>query len=142
MQYLSNMKVSFDFDETLDQPHIQEYAKELIERGIEVHVLTTRYEDINNYPIYKDNKNYFKEMQKSLFSVAEKVGIKKKNIHFTNMDWKAAWLIHNPYDFIWHLDDYHKECDNLNAFTETIGICHLGGGSWINKCNKLLNAKK
>ena len=33
-------KVSFDFDGTLDMLHVQDYAKSLIEKGIEVHITT------------------------------------------------------------------------------------------------------
>lgn len=36
------MKVSFDFDDTLSKPKVQEYAKELINRGIEVYIVTAR----------------------------------------------------------------------------------------------------
>lgn len=36
------MKVSFDFDGTLEPPIVQQYAKELIEKGIEVWVVTSR----------------------------------------------------------------------------------------------------
>ena len=39
------MKVSFDWDGTLEIMHVQEYAKELIERGIEVWIVTSRFSD-------------------------------------------------------------------------------------------------
>ena len=35
--------VSFDFDSTLSRKDVQEYAKELLERGIDVWVVTTVY---------------------------------------------------------------------------------------------------
>jgi len=43
--------VTFDFDATLSRPDVQEYAKELIEKGIDVWVVTARYDDLHTMAI-------------------------------------------------------------------------------------------
>jgi hypothetical protein len=46
----SNMKkISFDFDSTLDRKLVQDFAYSLIKRGYEVWILTSRFEDCDNY---------------------------------------------------------------------------------------------
>jgi len=35
-------KISFDFDSTLDNEHIQIFAKELIQKGFNVYIVTSR----------------------------------------------------------------------------------------------------
>ena len=39
------MKVSFDFDGTLSRKDVQEYAKSLVNSGLEVWIVTSRFDD-------------------------------------------------------------------------------------------------
>jgi len=48
------MKVSFDFDGTLEQKEVQEYAKQLLEEGIEVWVVTTRWDENHKHKYRHD----------------------------------------------------------------------------------------
>jgi len=126
-------KVSFDFDDTLEYEVIQNYAKELINKGIDVHIVTTRYEDPSNYPDNRDghlNHDY-------LFQVAKELGINNDHIHFTNYTDKWPFFIDK--DFIWHLDDNNVECRMIttNTKNKTKGIECLYG-DWKSKCNRLL----
>ena len=73
---IKKIKVSFDFDSTLSKPNIQEYAKSLIEKGIEVHIVTDRFEDTTRCA-------YTNEY---LFNVVNKLGINKNNIHFSHLN--------------------------------------------------------
>jgi len=41
-------KVVFDYDDTLSIPSIQEYAKMLIEKDVEVWIVTSRFDDVND----------------------------------------------------------------------------------------------
>lgn len=43
------IKVSFDFDSTLDKPYVQDYAQSLINRGIDVYVITSRYDELHKH---------------------------------------------------------------------------------------------
>ena len=125
------MKVSFDFDDTLDRSSVQEYAKELVHRGLEVWICTRRLsnEDAEN-PRWNDD----------LYQVAREVGIKKENIHFCGMLDKHTFFKDN--DFVWHLDDDWIEIRMINERTKTIGISVFGNTTWKNKCNKKLGFPK
>lgn len=133
-------KVSFDFDDTLSFKSTQDYAKTLIDKGIEVHITTSRYESINDYP-----KDFLKAWEKlygkkatniDLYLVAKELNISEEYIHFTNMQDK--YLFFKDKDFIWHLDDSYVECLLINKNTETKGIDSLSG-NYQELCNQLLN---
>jgi len=121
-------KVSFDFDDTLSFSSVQEYAKYLIDQNIEVHIVTSRYEDPSKYP-FPCNHN-------DLFEVSKKLGIPNEHIHFTDFVSKDCFFLHFK-DFIWHLDDNYSELFLINENTNTKGIWSLDGNYKYN-CNKLL----
>lgn len=121
------MKVSFDFDSTLDKETVQHYAKELVERGLEVWICTSRLSD-NEAPSDKWNLD--------LYKVAESVGIAKSNIQFCSMADKYEFFVGK--DFIWHLDDDWIELGMINKHTKTKGISVWGQGNWKSKCERIL----
>lgn len=102
------MKVSFDFDSTLTKLCIQRYAKSLVERGYNVYITTSRCEEI--YGIRYDNSD--------LYQVADKIGIKRENIVFTNARFKYKFLTD---DFIFHLDDDKEELKRIDN-TKAINV--------------------
>lgn len=120
-------KVSFDFDDTLEHEDVQKYAKELIDKGIEVWIVTTRWEDPTKYSFPATNDD--------LFEVAKKLGIPKEHIHFNNMKYKGPFL--NGKEFVWHLDDNPEEVALLDR-TDTTGVILWLDGSWEKTCNTLL----
>ena len=121
--------VSFDFDSTLDKPSVQKYAKELIEKGINVYVLTSRYDELHKhkYPHNPTNED--------LYKVTDKLGISRDKIRFQCMRPKAEYLFGTK--VIWHLDDDFTELNQINRETDVIGISVISS-SWENKCEKLL----
>ena len=125
------MKVSFDFDGTLEFPVIQEYAKHLINNGIDVIICTSRYE-----PGYKHSWGGVEWRNDDIFNVADKLGI--NNIIFTNM--KDKWLVLKDKDITWHLDDDNIEINIMNEQSNIKGI--LFDEKWKEKCNKTLFSKK
>lgn len=138
------MKVSFDFDGTLGASKaIQEYAKELVNLGHEVHIVTRRYDSPTRY-IEEFNIKYgidnVEREHSYLFTVAGEIGIRIDRIHFTNMEDK--YLFFKDKDFLWHLDDDSIECDMINRSVKTRAICCFGNSTWKNKCNKLINNNK
>ena len=133
-------KVSFDFDDTLSFESVQDYAKKLIAEGVEVHITTSRYENISDYP--KDflenwEKTYGKKATTNdLFDIATELGIPKERIHFTNMQYKSEFL--TDQNFVWHLDDNDKEIFLIQRSNiKTKGI-YLLGSDYDYKCNELL----
>lgn len=122
------MKVSFDFDNTLSRTEVQDYCKELIERGIDVWVCTSRYNDDNKhkYPLNPSNND--------MYMITDCLDIPREKIIFTNRCMKVNHLE----GFLWHLDDDRLENDNLNVSRETdcIGIDSLKPFRFL--CDKLI----
>jgi hypothetical protein len=131
------MRVSFDFDNTLDHKTVQRYAAELIERGIEVWIVTSRF-DCENY-----RKHYFTSYHggelanKDLFDVAKELGIPEERIYFTNMMNKHHFF--KDKDFIWHIDDDWIEVREIQKNTKTRGISYFNAPNWKSKCEKTLS---
>ncbi len=121
------MKVSFDFDGTLDKQYVQEYAIGLINRGVEVWVCTSRLSDIEA-PSDKWNID--------LYEVIKRIGIPKNRVKFCSMVDKYEFFIGK--DFAWHLDDDWIELELINKHTKTIGISVFGQNNWIDKCDKYI----
>lgn len=120
-------KVSFDFDSTLDRTSVQEFARELIESGYEIWIVTSRLtnERAGNLTWNDD-----------LFAVAKSLNIPNDRIHFTCGEDKSKFFIDK--DFIWHLDDDRYELYLINRETKTIGISVWQNNKWKGKCLKLL----
>lgn len=116
-------KVSFDFDSTLSRKKIQDYAAELIRRGFELWICTSRC-DVENAPN--------KEWNDDLFEVADILGIKREHIIFTNYANKSEFLTD---DFIFHLDDDWIELSFIKTDTKVTGISCFGNKNWKKDCN-------
>ena len=125
--------VTFDFDATLSRPDVQEYAKELIEKGIDVWVVTARYDDLHTHlydQYYGDNPN------DDLYEVVDRLGIPRGKVRFNNLHLKYQFLANT--NIIWHLDDSKLELAAMkDAGVKTKGI-QVESGTWKSKCNKLL----
>lgn len=120
-------KVSFDFDDTLEYEDVQEYAKELVERGFEVWIVTTRYEDPSMYSFYVTHDDIWKAV--------EYTGIKKEHVHFNNFEYKHTFF--KDKDFAFHLDDNPEEKVMLTHNTDVPCVIY-GYNGWKNQCEKLL----
>jgi hypothetical protein len=121
-------QVSFDFDATLDRKLVQDYAFSLIKKGYEVWILTSRFEDCDNYN--------FKANNDDLFKVADTLGIKREHIKFMNMEEKYKFVLTK--NFLFHLDDDWIEINMINSRTKSRGISCFGNSVWKQKCNRIL----
>lgn len=119
-------KVSFDFDGVLEYQTLQLYAKELIDKGVDVWICSARFIEDDVNPTWNDD----------IYGVANDLGIPKTNIILTQFADKHE--IFENTDFIWHLDDSFEEADNISEYTSTVGIRYYSKGDWKNECNKLL----
>lgn len=119
--------VSFDFDSTLSRKDVQEYAIELIQKGMEVWICTSRYTNERAHSVTWND---------DLFKVAKRVGIPKDRIIFTNMIDK--YVLINEHDFVWHLDDDVIEISLIRSYSKTVGVSVYKNNEWISKCNNLL----
>lgn len=129
------MKVSFDFDGTLEFANVQEYASELIKRGIEVWVVTTRWDE-NHKHKYPKNATL-----DDLWEVVDRLGIPRYKVRFTCMEWKATYL--KGTNFVWHLDDNDQEFSIAKRTEDcTVPMIDVVSNTWKQKCERLLKAKE
>ena len=127
------IKITFDFDGTLSRKDVQEYAIELIKKGIDVWVLTTRYDELNKHR-YEPNPT-----NDDLWEVIDSLKIPRWKVRFTNMEWKANYLLHT--NVLLHLDDNYKEFIKMrNMKCKTLGV-QVNCGSFRNKCNRIIANK-
>lgn len=127
-------KVSFDYDGTLALPSVEEFAKELVEQGYDVWVVTSRVGD-------DDLENSFQpwrtpDWNRDLWESCERIGIPKDNVVFTSFKEKIDYL--KDKDYIFHLDDDLYE---LTAIMESGDSCrplNVGHFDWKNNCLEVL----
>jgi len=127
------MKVSFDYDGTLSLPHVEEFAKELVEQGYEVWVVTSRVseEDSVLHPWGGTDRN------KDLWASCERIGIPEDRVKFTAFADKIEFL--DGMGFLFHLDDDLYE---LTAIMESKDSCqplNVGHFEWKENCLEVLN---
>jgi hypothetical protein len=123
-------KVSFDFDATLSNIKVQRYAKELIDAGCEVWVVTSRYDE-NHKHLYPMNATL-----DDLWKVVDKLKIPRHNVVFTNMIDKCHYL--DKTKFIWHLDDSLNEISEAITMGCSVHMINVMKSNWKQRCNKLL----
>jgi len=130
------MKVSFDFDGTIEFRHIKEYAKELVERGLEVWIVTSRFGDQELYQKFFNTTINVALTNNDLWEVVEETGILKERVHFTNM--KNKWEFIKDKGFLWHIDDDWIENKMIDDKTSTKSISSFGNPEWREQCEKII----
>jgi hypothetical protein len=132
-----NKKVSFDFDATLSRPSVQAYAKELVDKGFEVWIVTLRFENPSKDPLYGHEYN-----NDELYCIADNIGISREHIVFTGLVDKGEYFSQHD-DFIFHLDDNFEQIKHIKDNTKNVGCVWLFNFSldqskWIEECNDLI----
>ena len=121
-------KVSFDFDGTLSKNKVQQYAKMLINAGVECWIVTSRMGfGKEPTPTWNDD----------LFAIAKEIGIPNNQIHFCCMDNKANFL--NGKGFIWHLDDDLIELSFVKTDSDCKPISCFDNKTYLQECSYLLD---
>jgi len=134
---LLKVKLSFDFDGTIELQPIKEYARKLIEQGHEVWIVTSRFGDDEKYKRFFSTTTNVDLTNNDLWKLAEEIGIPKSQIHFTDMSDKADWL--KGKGFLWHIDDdWVENRQILNTCAPTKAISSWGNPNWERKCNRLI----
>jgi hypothetical protein len=124
----NKMRVSFDFDGTLTENIVQEYAKELVTKGIDVFIVTGRYNELLR--VMNGSKT-----NEDLFALADEIGIEHKHIVFTNRADKSYTI--GGSGLIWHLDDDLNALNDINRYSDVKGVW-IGDSDWKERCNELL----
>ena len=127
------MKVSFDFDSTLSRKDVQEFAKELVNEGHEVWIVTSRFDDES---AMEKNWHWIKGQNQKLFDVAVECGIKLENIHFTCMQSKSVFL--EGKDFVFHLDDDDIELMDILETKDNCKPIHVDHFEWKETCRNII----
>ncbi len=127
------MKVSFDFDSTLSRKDVQEFAKQLVDEGHEVWIVTSRFDDES---AMSKNWHWIKGQNKRLFDVADECGIKHENIKFTCMESKSIFL--KDKGFIFHLDDDDIELMDILESKDSCRPIHVDHFEWKETCKSIL----
>ncbi len=104
------MKISFDYDMTLSEPHIRELAKLLIKAGADVWVLTSRQDDYirdeNGAILGTSSQN------SDLYQVIKYLEIPKNKVIYTNGAFKQGEYARGGFDL--HFDDMWDEVEMIN----------------------------
>ena len=129
------MKVSFDFDGTLARKDVQKYAKELVNRGFDVHIVTSRHSD---KAAKEAGWKWILDQNKSLFDVAEDCGIKEENITFTNGRDKIEYLKDKNFKF--HLDDDEIELMLIFESDEKCVPLNVNHSDWREHCENVIES--
>ena len=124
------MKVSFDFDGTLEHRNVQQYAKKLIDDGIEVWVVTTRWDE-NHKHKYPQNATL-----DDLWEVVDMLKIPRHRVRFTCMEWKYKYL--DGTEFCWHLDDNISEMEEAKKNGCNVKIIDVLEPDWQEECDAYL----
>ena len=137
-------KCSVDYDDTLSKKEVQLYIKSLIDKDVEVWIVTSRYDAVEKYPTSpkKWMNDQLSKAWNELFEVADKLGIPRDRIVFTNKEYKYTYF--DGKDFLWHLDDNPAEIKYLSTSPDctVIGILYDPYFKWRETCDKLLENEK
>ena len=127
-------KVSFDYDATLSRKDVQQFAKELVEQGIDVWIVTSR---TSTEDIIARNWTWSFSQNEIVFEVAEECGIPKEKVIFTDHKDKINFL--KGKDFLFHLDDDGYELIEILESEDSCAPLNVNHFSWKENCLELLN---
>ena len=132
------MKVSFDFDSTLSRKDVQRFAKELVEAGHEVWIVTSRISNEQAQLEYSSNytKDRIYKSNKKLFRVADNVGIKREHIIFCNFTIKIDSIAGQG--FVFHLDDDSDELMEIFSSKDPCKPINVEHAEWEIDCRKVI----
>ena len=129
------MKVSFDYDGTLALPSVEEFAKELVDKGIEVWVVTSRVGDDDLEKSFQPWKS--PNWNDDLWESCERIGIPKDRVKFTSFVDKIDFL--KDKDFLFHLDDDLYELTAIMASGDKCQPLNVGHFEWKENCLEIIN---
>ena len=116
------LHVSLDFDGVLSIPSVEEFARELIEDGIDVWVTTSRYSVGDNTDLLK---------------VTNRLGIPYSNIIYTDRQDKSKFIEQDF--FLFHLDDEPYVINDIIENGEpTTPVLRDSSVDWRKMCRELI----
>jgi acid phosphatase class B len=110
-----NLKISFDFDGTLDSYPMQVHAAHMLKAGHDVYVVTARTSHINHRGVTDA-----KTINQDLWRIVDRLGIKESNVHFT--EGADKWQMLGALGMDIHYDDMEEEVNGINETGVCLGI--------------------
>lgn len=129
------MKVSFDFDGTISRKDVQDFAKELIGKGIDVWIVTSR---ITTESALEKGWYWIEKQNDELYKVAESVGVVKDKIVFTEHIDKIVFLKDKGFEF--HLDDDEHELILIFESDEKCIPLNVNHSNWREHCESVIES--
>jgi phosphoserine phosphatase len=115
------LKIAFDFDSTLTEQVVFHFAQHLIMCGHDVWIMTARIgadtEYLEQCKRYDISPKEASQRNADLYEVAEKLGIPRNKVIFTNLESKSAAYREYGFDLLFD-DDSEWHCDP---------VCESGG---------------
>lgn len=134
-EYMNKYKISFDFDSTLSRKDIQEFAKELINDGHDVWIVTSR---CATEPALEKGWWWVEKQNQELYDVAGEVGIPREKIIFTEHVDKIVYL--EGKDFLFHIDDDSHELWEIVKSGDTCKVVNADHTDWKLHCVEIMNS--
>lgn len=128
------LKMSFDFDSTMSRKDIQKYAKELIEEGHDVWIVTSR---CATEPSLAKGWHWVEKQNQELYDVAESVGIPREKIVFTAHVDKIEYL--QGKGFLFHIDDDSYELIEIVKSGDPCRVVNADHSDWLIHCKEIIN---
>lgn len=129
------MKVSFDFDGTLSRKDVQKYARELVDKGFDVWIVTSR---VNTETALKNGWHWIEKQNQDLYNVAEECGILRENIKFTDHVDKIVFLKGKNFKF--HLDDDEIELMLILESDDNCIPLNVNHSDWLYHCENVIES--
>jgi hypothetical protein len=129
------MKVSFDFDGTLSRKDIQRYAASLVERGVDVWIVTSRQK---TETALSNGWHWVERQNAELYEVAERCGIPRERIVFTEFVDKIEYL--SGKGFAFHIDDSVDELMAILGSGDSCRPVNVDHFEWEATCEEALRS--
>jgi len=114
------MNISFDFDNTLSKPDVQDFVRYCMDKRFTIWVITAR------------SGSLYDTHNRDLYNVVTELNIEPTKVIFMNHVDKYNFLLNK--DFIFHLDDDFIEVELINENTQTLGVYKHPSVDWEEIC--------
>ncbi len=128
-------KVSFDYDETLSEEKVEYFARELVDFGYDVYIITARPSDEQwlksfNGALVTSNFN------DDIWETCERINIPKEKVIFTAYSDKIDFI--KDKGFIFHLDDSELELKLISDSDDSCVPINVKNKDWETQCRNLI----
>ena len=121
---MSKIIVSIDYDGTFTEHNVQQYARSLLNLGVEIYIVTARLDEKHS-----PGENW----NTDLFTITESFNIPFDNIVFCNYRSKCDAL--NSINPVFHLDDDMGELSDISINSDIPGILYNKKNKWVKWCD-------